>query len=229
MKITRTKVLAAALGIIVVAVFPSWVPIPSRATANEQATQARGEADALRNQISRARAAQQDATGFAATKAALEQAVPNGPDLPALISQIRSATEAVNMLWLSGSPQQSALANGSGKAWTLSMSLQGRASSAPDLLDRLRSIERLVVIDSVSFQGAGAGEVILNITLHFWALEATDPRIESTAVTESTESTTPAAQSTTPVAPPTATPNGIVAPSTPATAPSVPIPAKPGV
>ena len=182
----RTRILAAALGVVVLTTFPSWAPVPSKVTLQEEAESARLEARGLRTQTERAKAALRDKATIDARLDALAKAVPAGPDLPGLITQLRTAADSAGLQWVAGSPQRSP-GNASGSSsWTLTTTLIGRAAAVPIFIDELRRTPRLVVVDSVAYQNITNGQVSATLTLRFYATAAIDAKAPATSTTAPT-------------------------------------------
>ena len=179
----RTRILAAALGVVVLTTFPSWAPVPSKVTLQEEAESARLEARGLRTQTERAKAALRDKATIDARLDSLAKAVPAGPDLPGLITQLRTAADRAGLQWVAGSPQRSP-GNASGSSsWTLTTTLIGRAAAVPMFIDELRRTPRLVVVDSVAYQNITNGQVSATLTLRFYATAAIDAKAPTASTT----------------------------------------------
>lgn len=172
----RKRILIAIFVIALLGALPTWVPIPSRSAMQAETDQANGELTQLRNRTAAARDAVAKSKDVAAFGAMLAAAVPAGPDLPSVIDQVGQAAVSSNLAWVAGAPQKSAGSEGGPSSWTMGVSVIGSPTSIPLFLERLRSIDRVVVVDSVGFQTEGAGSVTANVTLRFFATGETDIR-----------------------------------------------------
>ena len=172
---SRQRLLTIILGVVLVAALPNIVPMPSRVTLNAEADAARVEAATLNEQISAAGVAQAAPSSFAAKSDALVAAIPDGPDLPGVISALRDVAMRSGLKWEAGAPQRVPATDETAPAsWTMTVSLKGSGTAVPIMIDALRNISRVVVIDSVSYQGTNGNIVNATIMLRFFALTAKD-------------------------------------------------------
>jgi Tfp pilus assembly protein PilO len=99
--------------------------------------------------------------------------LPGTAELGDLINQVESAVSQAQMNWLSGTPTD-ALDDVATAAttWGLEVSVQGDERQVQALIDNIEDMPRLVTISSVGVQRTEGGAVIVNLSLRFYALEA---------------------------------------------------------
>jgi hypothetical protein len=176
---TRTKILGALLVGLIVLFGPSALPIPSPETLREEAVAARGEVNSLKQKIEET-AAVAESADFPSRAAIAELAVPAGPDLPGLIDELQDVANQAQMTWVAGAPLKVSNDSGSENIWTMSMNLEGRLGDLPVVLDLLGVMDRLVTVDSISFQRASGDDIAVTILLRFYATTGEDTKDAST-------------------------------------------------
>jgi hypothetical protein len=176
--VSRSRKMLWALAILVVG-FIGYSSLPdagellSGATAKEQATAV------LRDQLAVADAALTDEEAFLFELEQARVAVPRSPDLPAVIDVLEETVRRSGMRWTSGAPSgQESSPDVSQDSWQISMTVSGTAQQVPALLDAIRGLDRLVVVDSVQVRSDGAG-VIAQISARFFALQGEPLAFES--------------------------------------------------
>lgn len=186
----RKRILIAIFVIALLGALPTWVPIPSRSAMQSETEQARGELAQLQAKTAEAQDAVAKSDDVATLGALLSAAVPAGPDLPGVIDQVGQAAVSSNLAWVAGAPQKSAATDGGPVSWTMGVSVIGAPTAIPVFLERLRSISRVVVVDSVGFQTESAGTVTANVTLRFFATGETDVRAATPVSPDASVATT---------------------------------------
>lgn len=164
---SRSRKMLWALAILVVG-YIGLSSLPSGAELLSGARETESQIDELRERIELADQAAAD-TEFANELETARTAVPVDPELPAVIDLIDGAVRAANMRWISGSPSA---ADGEGSSWTMSLTLTGSSRDTARLLDGIRALPRLVVVDSVQVRGDRDATILLS--LRFFAAEG-DP------------------------------------------------------
>jgi Tfp pilus assembly protein PilO len=178
---TRSRKLLWGLAIAVVG-YVGFTSLPSGAEMLSGADSTRARSAELRGQIDRVDAALAEADRFASDLAAARAAVPVDAELSRMIALIDAAVSASDLDWASGAPSASPAEAGSGSAWSMSLTLNGEIGNVPVLLENLRRLPRLVVVDSVQVRGASPATVTLS--LRFFAA-AGSPGAFPTATDES--------------------------------------------
>lgn len=188
-----------------------WGPQGGRLEdAKNRATAADDQNAQLELRLSRLRDAETRAAALTADVETLRRAVPDTPDLAELILDANQAASDTDVDFLSISPGVPQPGEGSlPPVIPLSITVTGRYFAVLDYLDRLTSLPRVVVIDSIgvvpSGSGAGTNPDDLSVDLTGRMFSATAPQLapapELTPDPDATSSTTTpaAAQVTTSV------------------------------
>ena len=170
----RKKILTIVLVIVVVGSLPNWVPIPSKSTLVSQRENNLNQITAIQEHISKARHAQND-VALDTKIAEINQAIPDGPDLPRLIDDIGKVAVSSGLSWVAGAPQKvPGLDGASEPIWTISISLTGKGMGLPNFFDNLRKSKRIITVDNVSYQSTASGEVNATAILRFYASSMND-------------------------------------------------------
>ncbi|HET6874068.1 MAG TPA: hypothetical protein VFH70_04780 [Acidimicrobiales bacterium] len=250
MKLLRNKaVLFAVLGAVVIV--GGWYAVlwgprsSSYAKAEKDVAAMTSQAGQLQAQVSRLRAEALQAPVRQAQLAKLQSAIPGDPQLAQFILALdNAATQAgVDLETIAPAPP-TASTGGAGvsssgtagpppPAVKLSLSLKGTYAQILDFIDRVDSLPRLVVIDSVAVNGGGTGNQ-LSVTLagrmfvgHLPGAGAASTSVADGPTSVTAAPTTPASAAPSPTPPAAAAPAAGPAPApTAAPAPaSSPVPA----
>lgn len=171
----RKKILSVVLLIVVIGALPKWVPIPSKATLRAQEEQNRNEVATLKERIAIASEASKDTLGLDAKIKEINSAIPDGPDLPKLIDDIGKVAFDAGLSWVAGSPQKVPGSDGADQPiWTISVSLTGQKNSLPAFFDGLRGSDRIITVDTVSYQTSPTGDINATAVLRFYASSVRD-------------------------------------------------------
>lgn len=168
---TRSRKLLWLTAGIVVAVVSvgSFGDLPSASEMVSGAASKEQQANALNSQAAQARAAAENADQFASTLAAAREAVPPTPELATLVSQVEQEVQATGMTWTSGAPTRTT--QGDVPSWGMDMVVVGSVDQVQDLVLRLRSLPRLVVVNSLSIQQSGTEPAQTSLSISFFATE----------------------------------------------------------
>jgi hypothetical protein len=113
-----------------------------------------------------------------------QEAIPDTPNLPEVITSIDKVITTGGMTWTSGAPSATsspastsvdASGNivegpGGGKSWSFPLTVMGPLDRLPGILDALRSMPRMVTVDTVGFQLFGEDQVVATIDARFYAV-----------------------------------------------------------
>lgn len=157
----RSRTILLTFAVIVVG-YVGLPYLPDGAEMLSGATSARTEAEDLLTKSSKAADAVTDEQNFAAALSAARAAVPRTAELPELISDLEDVARAAGMTWNSGSPSTSGGAAET-PVWTMTLTLSGSARRVPDLLDGIRELDRLVVVDSVQVRGDVEASIVISV------------------------------------------------------------------
>jgi Tfp pilus assembly protein PilO len=145
--------------LLVAALWWNFLLKPSKSEASkvkaETATE-REKLAPLEAQVSKARLAQAHAATFKAQLASLQNAVPDSPALAAFIRDANAIADASRVSWqqVTHGPPAPDVATGV-SAIPVSIQIKGTYEQVMDYLSRLKSLKRLVVVDTVQFSSAG--------------------------------------------------------------------------
>lgn len=176
-KIDSTKILIF-LVLLAVILIPGRFGWDSLNVLNNEAEQIRSEAARYDTQAQEAEdAVLSDQEAFEARMLKAETAIPQELEVPAIINVLSGEAAASNLIWLSGTPTSSPETGGLGGASTLVISVRtadGTSGSATvtsvgNFLDRIRTLDRLVVVDRVNLN---ASEGTATIEVRFFSQES---------------------------------------------------------
>ena len=180
---SRTILLVMLLLAIAVFIPPrlteSW-----RASMVEETASLESQAESLNARTSKVDQALSDQEAIAKALGEVSAAVPSTPELPKLIAAIDEVVTGGGMDWVSGAPSATSFSaltevdasgnivegSGAGKAWSFPVTIVGPLDRLPDVLDGLRSMPRMLTVDSVGFQTFEDGEVTVAVDLRFYAM-----------------------------------------------------------
>jgi type IV pilus assembly protein PilO len=156
---TRAVTALAVLGAVVVLYGWNAVVLAprsrARASVSQQLTTARSEEDGLRQNLAQLQKLAADTQGREAELARLGRLVPAGPDEAGAIVALNDTATAAQVDWTSLSPSPpGAAAAGGPVSISLSIKVGGTFAQIFDYLSRLESLDRLVVVDSLSLSAA---------------------------------------------------------------------------
>lgn len=157
---TRLKILLVVL-VAVCATVPGRVALGRLRSVGQAAADIRTEAAALERRADTAERVAADPKAVAQL-ATLEAALPAGAGLADAIDQLAGAAASAGVSWTAGTPapltgQARAAKTPAGvRAWTLAMTVSGPDSAVDAFLDAAVSLDRLVVVDTVTLTAEGA-------------------------------------------------------------------------
>ena len=124
-----------------------------------QVAQAQSQRQQLEDEIRQLKELSRNAAQQQATLRTLRAAVPPTPDLASFILQANDIATAAGIDWLSIAPTPPTASAAGGPAGTIALSMQvdGGFFEVLDYLNRLESMERLVLVDTIDVSAAGAG------------------------------------------------------------------------
>jgi Tfp pilus assembly protein PilO len=166
---SRSRKILWTLAVLVV----GYIGLSSLPSGTEMLSGARdteSQIDEVRKRIARANDAAGDLDTFTSQLDVARRAVPVEPELPAVIDALDGAVRAAGMRWISGSPSA---ADSDESNWKMSLTLTGSSRDVGRLLDNIRALDRLVVIDSVQVRGDRDATILL--ALRFFAAQG-DPK-----------------------------------------------------
>ncbi len=157
----KTKNLAVGIlaAVLTVALWYTFLFKPTRAQASkvkvDTATE-RAKLAPLQSQLTQARADAAHAATFKAELQSLELAMPDSPALAAFIRQANGIAQASGVTWESVSHAPPTLGDGGVMSITVGITVKGTYPQLVDYLGRLAGLQRLVVVDSVTFTTSGS-------------------------------------------------------------------------
>jgi len=157
----KTKNLAVGIlaAVLTVALWYTFLFKPIRAQASKAkaatATE-RAKVAPLQSQLTQARADAAHAATFKAELQSLELAMPDSPALAAFIREANGIAQASGVTWESVSHAPPTPGDGDVMSITVGITVKGTYPQLVDYLGRLAGLQRLVVVDSVSFASAGS-------------------------------------------------------------------------
>lgn len=232
-RINRNVVVGAAVAVVAIVLiwwFLLWSPRnKDYNTANAIAQAADAQVEQLQAQVSRLESIKAQIPQFQAELAKLQVAVPDKAQLDQIILAINGAADqsGVELDGIAPSPPS---AGGTGPAASaapasirVSLNLKGDYDQALDFMNRLDTLPRLLVIDTVNLAGTGSGtgassssggaELSISMTVRLFVTSAPPAAPGATTTT-----TTPGAGSTTTTAPAAGSSTSTTAPTTTTTA-----------
>jgi Tfp pilus assembly protein PilO len=127
--------------------------------AHADLTAAQGSQQNLKAQLSNLRGLESNRTKQQAVLQKLSAAVPPTPDLASFILQANDIATQSGVSWLQVSPGLPSAASGGGPtSINLSMQLEGGFYQVYDYLNRLETLQRLVIVDSVNINAKSTGQ-----------------------------------------------------------------------
>jgi Tfp pilus assembly protein PilO len=127
--------------------------------AHADLTAAQGSQQNLKAQLSNLRGLESNRTKQQAVLQKLSAAVPPTPDLASFILQANDIATQSGVNWLQVSPGLPSAASGGGPtSINLSMQLEGGFYQVYDYLNRLETLQRLVIVDSVNINAKSTGQ-----------------------------------------------------------------------
>lgn len=174
----RTRYMSIVAGVILIATAPSWAPIDSSGTLKQNAQSDRAQAETLLRQANEANSVLMDPDSFDARRNRLEAAVPDGPDLPGVIDAIGRTAAASGLQWTTANPSRSDSLDQAYQSWSMNITVTGDRAGLTSFLDGIRSLERYITIDTITYQQLNDAQVSLIATVRFYSL-ATDDALSS--------------------------------------------------
>jgi Tfp pilus assembly protein PilO len=127
--------------------------------AHADLTAAQGSQQNLKAQLSNLRGLESNRTKQQAVLQKLSAAVPPTPDLASFILEANDIATQSGVNWLQVSPGLPSAASGGGPtSINLSMQLEGGFYQVYDYLNRLETLQRLVIVDSVNINAKSTGQ-----------------------------------------------------------------------
>lgn len=160
--------LALSIVAAVIAV-TSFGGLPSASDLVSGADSKKQQAAALNSKSAQALEASNNPAEFANELASARAAVPPVPELAQLISQVQTQAQAAGVTWTSGSPRRSM--SGDTPSWGMEMVVTGSVQQVVDLINRLRSLPRLIVVESVALQQSGDELPQATLSISFFATQ----------------------------------------------------------
>jgi Tfp pilus assembly protein PilO len=156
---TKNLAVGALAALLVAALWWNFLLKPSRSEASkvkaETATE-RAKLPPLEAQVSQARLAQAHAATFKAQLTSLQNAVPDSPALAPFLRAANAIADASRVSWqqVTHGPPAPDVSTGV-SAIPVSIQVKGTYEQVMDYLSRLKSLKRMVVVDTVQFSSAG--------------------------------------------------------------------------
>lgn len=170
----RTKILGAVAALVVLATAPSWAPIESSGSLKQSAASDRDQAALLNKQADEAAAVSSDAEGFDIRRQVMSSAVPDGPDLPGVIDQVGNTAQSAGLEWTTATPSRTTAEGTAFQTWSMNITLTGDRTRLTAFFDQLRSLDRYVTVESITYQRVTNSVVSVVATLHFYSLSTDD-------------------------------------------------------
>lgn len=137
----------------------AWTPQTATLDdADSRLTTARDELDASQRRLRQLEALKRNETVLRADLERLREAVPQDADLDTLILAINDAAAGAGVDYASLSHSQPVGADAGAPTMAIAINAEGGYRQMLDFVDRLNTLSRLMVIDSISLGGAGTGE-----------------------------------------------------------------------
>lgn len=174
----RTRYMSIVAAVVLIATTPSWAPIDSSGTLKQNAQSDRAQADTLLRQADEANSVLMDSGNFDARRNRLESALPDGPDLPGVIDAIGRTAAASGLQWTTANPSRSDSLDQAYQSWSMNITVAGDRAGLTSFLDGIRSLERYITIDTITYQQLSDLQVSLIATVRFYSL-ATDDDLSS--------------------------------------------------
>jgi Tfp pilus assembly protein PilO len=156
---TKNLAVGALAALLVAALWWNFLLKPSRSEASkvkaDTATE-RAKLPPLEAQVSQARLAQAHAATFKAQLTSLQNAVPDSPALAPFLRAANAIADASRVSWqqVTHGPPAPDVSTGV-SAIPVSIQVKGTYEQVMDYLSRLKSLKRMVVVDTVQFSSAG--------------------------------------------------------------------------
>jgi type IV pilus assembly protein PilO len=157
---TRNIAFGALIAVLVMALWYNFLLKPSRADAKKVKAEVETEKaklPPLQAQLAQANNDAAHAGTFKAQLAALKHALPDSPELANFIRDANAVAAASNIEWQSVSHSEPTPGADGIATITLGIQVKGTYEQVLDYLTRMSALKRLVVIDGLQFNGAGAG------------------------------------------------------------------------
>ncbi len=196
----RTRYLAIVAGVVMIATAPSWAPIDSSGTLKQNAQADRMQAETLQRQADEANAVLLDSAIFDARRDRLEAAVPDGPDLPGVIDAIGRTAAAAGLQWTTANPSRSDSLDEAYQSWSMNITVAGDRAGLTTFLDGVRSLDRYITVDTITYQQLTESQVSLIATVRFYSLATDDILAVPAPQATADPAAAPAGSTTTPEA-----------------------------
>ena len=170
----RTKILGAAAVVVVLATAPSWAPIESSGSLKQNASNDKEQAATLNKQADEASTVASDTELFSKRFGVMMAAIPDGPDLPGVIDQVGNTAQTAGLEWTTATPSRTTAEGTAFQTWSMNITLTGDQSKLNRFFNDLRTLDRYVTVESVTFQRITDSIVSVVATLHFYSLSTDD-------------------------------------------------------
>jgi Tfp pilus assembly protein PilO len=157
---TKNIAVGALVAVLTMALWYNFLLKPSRSDAKKVKAETETEKTKLaplQAQLAQANNDAAHASTFKAQLAALKHALPESPDLANFIRDANGIAAASGIDWQSVSHSVPTPGADGIATITLGIQVKGTYEQVLDYLTRMAALKRLVVIDGVQFNGAGAG------------------------------------------------------------------------
>jgi Tfp pilus assembly protein PilO len=157
---TKNIAVGALIAVLTMALWYNFLLKPSRSDAKQVKAEVETEKaklPPLQAQLAQANNDAAHAGTFKAQLAALTHALPESPELANFIRDANAIAAASNIDWQSVSHSEPTPGADGTATITLGIQVKGTYEQVLDYLTRMSALKRLVVIDGLQFNGAGAG------------------------------------------------------------------------
>ena len=155
---TKNLAVGALVGLLTVALWYNFLLKPTNSKVSkvkaETATE-RTKLQPLQAQVAQANIDAAHAGTFKARLAVLKRAVPNSPELANFIRDANAIAAAAGITWQSVTHGPPTLGVGGVDAISVGIQVKGTYEQAMEYLTRLSKLQRLLVVDNVTFSSAG--------------------------------------------------------------------------
>lgn len=162
---TKLLLLLLAAAVVALAAYYAW---PHMQSLTGQASSIGEQAGKLQTDLDHAKTVGDQADRYAQLSGQLTAAVPDAPQVNAVIDELQGLCHSTGVDWVSGVPERTGDVQGV-HAWSVSMNLSGSSAQISSFLAAVQADPRLFVIDTVTLTSADGAHVSGNVTVRAFA------------------------------------------------------------